>query len=71
MAKLIGLFFFSADTFFDRVAEIVSRLHERKRKRKNDAYIDWLKSMDPDEVAKSGRLEDLILAKQIRVAKRG
>ncbi|QQC24780.1 hypothetical protein I6H96_11375 [Brucella anthropi] len=71
MANLLGILFFAVDRFFDRAMETVRERNEHRRKRDRDAYVAWLKSMGPDEVAKSGRIEDVILAKQIRVAKRG
>ena len=71
MAKLLGFLFFAVDKFFDRVMDAVRDHNEHRRRRDRAAYVAWLRSMDPDEVAKSGRIEDVILAQQIRVAKRG
>ena len=63
-----GLLAYLFSTFLDAVAKSERDIRDAINARAEAKRTAWLMTLDPDEVAQSGQLEDVILARQARFA---
>lgn len=63
-----GLLAFLLDRFFKAVHSSAMDIEHRLQERADAKRDAWLKTLDADQIAESGALEDIILAQQARCA---